>query len=351
MAQHITNPKDQEMYMQMLKAIDSYSNLTKKDYWFLLLKFFFFLSVFSSIWIGIITINSTFLFILLCILFGIWGIIMALNFGHDFSHDTVFKSKRLNKIGFIFQFAILGAHADAWKIRHTEAHHLAPNVGGLDTDLNMVEWIRLIPDSKLKPYHKLQPFYLVGVYSLYSLFWIFIKDPLYTISKIKENGTKSIGLLFSMIYQKLFYFSIILILPIIYSQQPLSIVLLGFICMHVFQSLFLSLTFMATHHVIGANYPTINSEGKVELSWMRNQIECSNDFHPFSPIANFIFGGFNNHIAHHLFPHIHHFHYVKVNKIIYPLLKEYGFRPLSNSYFGSVKSHFQLLAHRGSNLN
>jgi len=349
MASHITNQSDHDLYIKMLKAIEPYSKMHKKDHWKLLVTFFFFLSVLIGIWLGIVYTPSIFIFVFLYIFFGIWGIMMALNFGHDFSHDTVFKNRKLNNIGFIFQFALLGAHADAWKIRHTESHHVAPNVGGLDTDLNMVEWIRLIPDSKLKSYHRFQPLYLIGVYALYSLFWIFIKDPAFMILKMRENSIKNIPLLFSMLYQKLFYFSVILILPIIFSNQPLSVILWGFLCMHFIQSLFLSITFMATHHVVGANYPSINSDGKVDSSWMRNQIECSNDFHPFSPIANFIFGGFNNHIAHHLFPHVHHFNYIKINKIIYPMLIESGFRPLSNSYFGSVKSHFQLLAYRGTN--
>lgn len=349
MTQHCINKNDQELYLKMLKAIEPYSKLSKKDYLFLLIKFFIFLTVLIAILFGIIATTSVYFFIFFYVSYGIWGIIMALNFGHDFAHDTVFKNKRLNNAGFIFQYALLGAHAEAWKMRHTESHHVAPNVGGLDTDLNMVEWIRLIPGTKLKPYHKYQPIYLFAIYGLYSLFWIFVKDPIFAITYWRENGTKKYHFLFSLLYQKLFYFSVILIIPIIYAQQPLSLIILGFIVMHLVQSLFISVTFMATHHVIGSNYPQINSDGKIDLSWMRNQVECSNDFHPFNPFANLIFGGFNNHIAHHLFPHVHHSHYVKVNKIIYPMLKETGFSPLSNSYFGSVKSHFELLAYRGVN--
>jgi linoleoyl-CoA desaturase len=60
-----------------------------------------------------------------------------------------------------------------------------------------------------------------------------------------------------------------------------------------------------THHVEHTEYPSVQN-GVINSSWLMNQVKSSNDMYPFSPAANFIFGGFNNHTAHHLFPHIHH---------------------------------------------
>ena len=347
-ALHSHQEDDHQLYLELLKKIDGYTHLSRAERGFLVLKFIFFFGILALFWFGILNTTSILIFYGCYISFGIWGILLALNFAHDFSHDTVFKNRLLNLLGFIFLYSILGAHAESWKSRHTDAHHVAPNVGGLDTDLNMVGWIRLIPTTPLKDYHKYQRFYLIAVYALYSLFWILIKDPLFVWNQIRKKDVPSVAYLFSFLLQKLFYFSLLLILPIIYSNQPLSIILIGFGFMHVIQSLFLSLTFMSTHHVVGASYPEINSDRRISTSWMRNQINCSNDFHPFSPLANFIFGGFNNHIAHHLFPHIHHFHYPKINRIIYPILQKNGFTLLNSSYFGSVCSHFQLLKMRGS---
>jgi len=348
-ALHSYDESDQRLYLDLLKKIEPYSELSAQHRILLILKFIFYFGVLSLLWLLILTVESKFLFFGCYIAFGIWGILLALNFAHDFSHDTVFKNRTINLLGFIFLYAILGAHAESWKLRHTDAHHVAPNVGGLDTDLNMVVWIRLIPTSTFRNYHKYQPFYLFAVYALYSLFWVFIKDPVFVFNQIRKGEVKSVNYVLSFILQKLFYFSIVLFLPIVFSSQPLSVVLIGFFFMHIIQSLFLSVTFMSTHHVVGASYPEINSEGRISVSWMRNQINCSNDFHPFSSVANFIFGGFNNHIAHHLFPHIHHFHYPKVNKIIYPILEKNGFTLLNNSYFASVYSHFKLLKQRGTN--
>lgn len=71
--------------------------------------------------------------------------------------------------------------------------------------------------------------------------------------------------------------------------------------------------------------------------------------YPYSRIANFIFGGFNNHVAHHLFPHIHHIYYPDLNKILYKILVENGVQPNQTTYWGGVCSHLRLLKRMGRN--
>ena len=78
-----------------------------------------------------------------------------------------------------------------------------------------------------------------------------------------------------------------------------------------------------------------------------NQIQSSNDFYPFSSIANFIFRGINNHIAHHLFPHISHYQYSKVNRILFDMLLKEDIIPNQTTYLGGIISHVKLLKIRG----
>lgn len=98
-----------------------------------------------------------------------------------------------------------------------------------------------------------------------------------------------------------------------------------------------------THHVESTAYPTTDENGNIKESWLMNQIKSSNDMHPFSPMANFIMGGFNNHIAHHLFPHIHHIHYPRLSRILYKVLNRHGIVPNQTSYMGGIVSHLKLL--------
>jgi linoleoyl-CoA desaturase len=143
--------------------------------------------------------------------------------------------------------------------------------------------------------------------------------------------------------QKTIYVIIILVLPILYSQQTWQVVFIGFLFMHLTQSLFLLFTFFMTHHVEETTYPTTDKQGFINTSWLMNQIKSSNDMHPFSETVNFILGGFNNHIVHHLFPHVHHIHYPNLNKILYEILEKNNIKPNQTSYWGGIISHLRLL--------
>ncbi|MBO9702059.1 MAG: fatty acid desaturase, partial [Sporocytophaga sp.] len=287
--------------------------------------------------------DNSIVFCFTFILYGLVALLLAFNFAHDFSHGTIFKSKTYNDIGFILIYAINGAHAEAWKKRHVESHHYAPNVENYDTDLEISGLIRVIPGSRYFWFHRFQHLYAPLAYTTYSLFWIGIKD--FSIFFSGKNRKKTYPLKYGASFwiQKLFYIFYLIILPLMYSPQPWFIVLSGFLLMHVVISLFLLFTFFMTHHVEGVEYPKVDQDGFIETSWLMNQVKCSNDMHPYSKLANFIFGGFNNHIAHHLFPHIHHFYYPRLNRILYDVLIENGVKPNQTTYWGGVLAHLRHL--------
>jgi len=70
-----------------------------------------------------------------------------------------------------------------------------------------------------------------------------------------------------------------------------------------------------------------------------NVVGSSNDMHASSAVANFIFGGTNNHIAHHLFPNYHHIYYPKNSRIVYGILEKHHIHPNHTTYRGGVVSH------------
>ncbi|WP_196887427.1 fatty acid desaturase family protein [Aureivirga sp. CE67] len=296
--------------------------------------FFFYFMLFQNISIEYFFLNY--------ILLGITLLLMAFNFAHDFSHNTVFKSKKWNNFGFTLIYCLVGAHAEAWKERHVNSHHFAPNVQEYDSDLQITNLIRVSPEMQYKWFHKFQFLYAPITYTSYSLYWIFIKDFVLFFHKLKSK-TLNLKYSFSFIFQKSFYVVYILILPMMFSYQNWRLVFLGFIIMHMVKSIILLFTFFMTHHVMETEYPETDENGMIQTSWMMNQVLSSNDMHPFSYVANFILGGFNNHIAHHLFPNIHHIWYPKLNKILYEILIENGIKPNQTSYVGGMISHMKLL--------
>lgn len=315
---------------------------------YLILKFVLFIAVFISLYtLSMRTPNL----LLSCCCFGAlgcWNIMFALNFAHDAAHDSLFASKKWNFWCFASLYTLLGAHPHSWKRRHTHAHHHAPNVEGLDTDLSLLKLLRVLPQAPRKSYHKYQVIYMPVLYLFYSLHWIFIKDPIYVWQQHK-NETNPKRYLLTFLYLKLIYFFTLLVLPIYLSPLPAIQVGTGFITMHLVQSLFLSFTFIMTHHVEGSYYPEIK-EHTIACSWMANQIKSSNDIWPKSRLANFFFGGFNNHIAHHLFPRVNHFYYPRINERLYPLLVQMGYQPQSGSYWKGVQRHLKLLWVRGKSI-
>jgi linoleoyl-CoA desaturase len=283
-------------------------------------------------------LTNPWLFVFNYVVFGWMSILFAFNFAHDLSHDAIFQQHRWNNLGFIAIYSLVGAHAEAWRERHIHSHHFAPNVEHYDTDLELSNIIRVLPNSPHKWYHRFQHVYASFAYTTYSLFWIFVKDFVVLFS-----SRNSFIYQLSFWSQKIFYLSYILLLPILFSAHSWPIVLIAFLLMHFIQSLFLLFTFFITHHVESTAYPAFDSEGRISTSWFKNQLVSSNDFYPFSRLANFIFGGFNNHVAHHLFPSVHHIHYPKLSRLLYQTLQSHGLEPNQTTYLGGVISHLQLL--------
>ena len=341
---HIRIARDSELLQSIYRQVEEQLIIDKRStFWKILTKFICYFPLSVLFYSLLYTVSVPAAFIGCFVLYGFMSLLFAFNFSHDFSHNTVFKNKRLNHLCFIFIYAIVGAHAEAWRQRHVNSHHYAPNVEDYDSDLRISKLIRVIPDSKYYWYHKYQHIYAPLAYTAYSLFWVFVKDFVILYSKDEYEARKGFKYHCSFWLQKAFYITVILILPLLFSQQHWYVVLAGFLLMHLSQSLFLLFTFFMTHHVEATAYPTTDENGYINTSWIMNQIRSSNDMHPYSETANFILGGFNNHIAHHLFPHVHHVHYPRLNRILYEMLLVNDITPNQTSYWGGICSHLRLL--------
>ncbi|RQO79343.1 hypothetical protein DBR40_02995 [Pedobacter sp. KBW01] len=346
---HIQVAADSQLLKAIYERVDEELIVDKEVFmWHIIFKFLVYFSLTALLYLALYKITSPFGFMGCFVCYGFVSLLFAFNFSHDFSHNTIFKSKRLNHICFVAIYTVVGAHAEAWKLRHVNSHHYAPNVVDYDSDLKISKLIRVVPNSKYYWFHRFQHLYAPLAYTTYSLFWIFVKDFVILFSKDDYAGKKTFKYYCSFVVQKMSYITLLLVLPMCFSAQSWQIVLLGFLLMHLTQSLFLLFTFFMTHHVEATQYPVTNKDGYINTSWLMNQIKSSNDMHPFSRTANFILGGFNNHIAHHLFPHYHHAFYPEISQILYRILQEHGIKPNATSYWGGIQSHLRLLKKMGT---
>lgn len=112
--------------------------------------------------------------------------------------------------------------------------------------------------------------------------------------------------------------------------------------MHICAGLLLSSIAVLGHFVEGPEFPEAEN-GEIDNSWSEHELAATIDFAPKSRIINFITGGLNTHVAHHLFPNICHIHYYDLTIIIEAYCKEHGYHYMKESFTGGLKSHFRYL--------
>ncbi len=346
---HTKNETHEQWYREMHQAVQTEVQKQRHTRVKLIVKAVFYTLLSIGLYAAIFWSNTLIGLMLAYVGFGFVVLLLGFNFAHDLSHNAIFKSKKRNNFWFEILYGLLGANGYLWKKRHLHSHHHYPNVDEHDADLELGGVIHLSPHQAPKPLHRFQHWYGPLLYASYTLYWIFYKDPVYFFRKkqanlyfeqhAKEEWVK-------LILFKVLYISYLLVVPMTFTHFGWGAILGAFVLMHVLMSWFLLFTFLITHHVEQTFYPEVKL--RINTSWMMHQVESANDFHPFSKVANFIFGGFNCHIAHHLFPNMCHVHYPAASRVIYAHLVAREITPNQTGYFEGIWSHIRLLRRVGN---
>ena len=91
-----------------------------------------------------------------------------------------------------------------------------------------------------------------------------------------------------------------------------------------------------------------DANGKMPYSWAHHQVKTTTDFATSNSLITWVLGGFNHHVAHHLFPNISHVHYSKMTPIIKQIIKRYGLKyNHESSALRAYLSHYGLLKNNG----
>jgi linoleoyl-CoA desaturase len=126
---------------------------------------------------------------------------------------------------------------------------------------------------------------------------------------------------------KLFYYSYIIVLPILFSGMPWYLIIAGFLLMHFTAGLFLSCIFQPAHIMETSPFALpVNTDGKhhMENSWAVHEVVNTTNFAPDNRILTWFVGGLNFQIEHHLFTGICHVHYKKLAPIVQSTMAEFG---------------------------
>lgn len=280
---------------------------------------------------------------------GLILVIIGINLGHDAAHHCITGNRRVDDFLFEFSYALQGSAGYVYQMRHNHAHHIYPNVFDNDTDLELTPLVILNPKRRFRGIHRYQHIYASGLYVFVTIFYLFVEDIKHYINFGKTHFKNKRIPLFEwvkLVFIKVAYVVNFLVLPTFFTDFSFGQILGAFLIMHAITSLFLTFTFFISHHVEEVNYVRPDEQTMmISTSWLEHQIRTTIDFHPNSEIAHFLFGGFNTHIAHHIFPETCHIHYPALNEIIKETLNENGVGHWYKSFtfFEGVRSHLSHL--------
>ncbi len=342
--------KESDFYATLNKKVDYYfssNNLSKKGNALMGFKLLFYPAVFIGSYL-LLLFSGTAVAIqfLLWIILGFFTAFIGLNISHDAVHGSLSANKTVNTI-LGYTFNIIGANSYVWNITHNIVHHTYTNIEGHDEDIQSIPLLRMSPHQKLRKVHRHQYWYAFLFYSLASLMWVFVKDYIKFFKKeIGNYDNKSHPPVQYVILflSKAIYYTLFIVLPLVFIKALWWQVLLGFLLMHFAQGSTMAIIFMLAHVVEETDFPLPTNLGNIQNTWAVHQLYTTADFGRNNILLNFLCGGLNFQIEHHLYPRICHVHYKQISEIVKQTAADYHLRYNENSTFrGAIGSHIRLL--------
>lgn len=332
---------------ERVNAYFSSDNISKNANKEMLFKTIFILLGWTTTYLVIIfnLVNPLSMFIL-ALLHGFFTAMIGMNIAHDAIHGAYTKSLKNNRvIGLMFNF--VGANDYVWGISHNKVHHTYTNIPQHDEDIHQVPILRMEPTQKLWWIHKYQHIYAFGLYSLASLSWVFIKDYVkFFQHQLGGHYRKTFPKkeIFRLFFFKSLYYITFLVIPLMLVDLPWYWIVFGFVSAHLVEGITLAIIFMLAHIIEDTAYPEPDSNGKIDMPWADFQMHTTANFAMDNRVVNYLFGGLNFQVVHHLFPKVCHVHYPKLAKIVSETAKEHNLPVIEyDSFFGAISSHTRML--------
>jgi linoleoyl-CoA desaturase len=296
-----------------------------------------------------------------CLFFGLWFVMgwgmvgIGTSVMHDAQHGSYSPKKNVNRlIGSILE--IIGGYAVTWRIQHNVLHHTFTNIAGLDEDMDSIKILRFSPRQPRQSIHRYQYLYVWPFYMVMTLFWMTAKDYMQVV-RYKQHDLlvkQHVSLkqaIFRITVYKIFYYSYIMVLPILFSGMPWYYVVLGFLLMHFTAGIFLACVFQPAHIMESSEFAmpvTIDNKRQMEDSWAIHEVANTTDFAPRNRLLTWFIGGLNFQIEHHLFTDISHVHYPKIAPIVQAVAKKFNVPyHVQPTFIKALSAHVDMLKKLG----
>ncbi|HYE56281.1 MAG TPA: acyl-CoA desaturase [Chitinophagaceae bacterium] len=342
-----------DFYKTLQKEVYAYLNSRQNtayaDQW-MLLKIAFCLGLFIVAYSGYISSDGTYAtWLAWCLLLGFASFLVGVNIGHDAVHRSLFKTAWLNRLAG-FSFDLIGISSYMWRLKHNVVHHRFPNVTEVDYDIEAGPILRLSPAEKRRWFHAWQHWYAPLVYIFFSFHLILANDvKLLAEGRKKIDGRPHPAWVYAAIpLLKISYLFYMIVLPIILLPFPWWKIVLGYVLMQAALCLVLALVLLPSHLFEHTEYKKPSGNNTIHDDWAMHQLSSTLDFASKSRLANFLFGGFNTNVVHHLFPKVCHIHHVRLVSILEQRAGEFNVPYHRTSFMNAVRSHFKALKRLGN---
>jgi fatty acid desaturase len=232
----------------------------------------------------------------------------AVFISHDVLHTQYFKNKKLSfKLSYPFSAIILSNSSSWWDYKHNVNHHTYCNIIQKDEDIRALDGTFTNDNHRgnneiIKKYK-----HIIFWGSMFFMNFAFIAQSYSFVIKRKLWGELALMLLHWPI-----------IWGTIFSQLGFADGLIVFLVLNFTVSVWLAVGFITNH--LGCE-AFEEEEGK-KLSWMELQMRTSRSLSG-GALVHWIYGGLNTQIEHHLFPKAPRFNLLKVQNMIYFILKQH----------------------------
>ena len=285
----------------------------------------------------------------LCLMWMIMGLgkaFIGTSVMHDALHGSYSEKKSVNQL-MHFAALVIGVYPKTWKIQHNILHHTYTNIEHADEDLTPIGVLRFSPYQDHKWFHRFQHLYAIVFYALVTVAWAVTKDfvkinKYWKLGLIKSHQElrKNLGLI---VLSKIFYFGIILAIPILTLPVSAGQVVLMFLLMHVVTGISLSMIFQLAHIMPAAHFLE-QEEQQIEDNWHVHQLMTTSNYAMENKVLTWFIGGLNHQVEHHLFPYVCHIHYPQLAKIVQETTEEFNLPYHAEKKMGgAIVKHFQML--------
>jgi linoleoyl-CoA desaturase len=274
---------------------------------------------------------------------------IGFNVMHDGGHQAYSERRWVNRL-MALALDLVGGSSYIWQWKHGRFHHTWVNIAGHDSDIDLGVLGRLSPLQPRRPWHRWQHFYLWPLYGVTAIRWHLYGDfrDMITGTVGERPFTRPRGWdLAGFVIGKLVFFTLAFGLPLFFHS--IGTVLIFYALVSAVAGVLLALVFQMAHVVEEAAFPVPDATGKhMDTPWAIHQIQTTVDFARDNRALNWMIGGLNFQIEHHLFPRISHVHYPAIARVVEEACREHGVTYLAHrSFAAGIASHYRLLRRLG----